>query len=219
MIKAHPSVIPGDSDIYGASPSVVSLALNARRLFDSNYGARFDENTVVRLGAVVGLLFHSAQGAEWDDSVLESFFRQLALVRVEKLYAIPTGYEYARDPDAAMEILDFEPPLLGSINPTIDDFSKVRGGQIGLYSGSHFLFSPCLNFSLLDVNGQYTMILGPRRFVDSIFGSAVEATWSEINPNFDIDPPSSPNFSTPKQRTAMERSAQGPAIPRPARVD
>lgn len=187
MIKAHPFVIPGDSDIYGASPSVVSLALNARRLFDCNYGARFDENTVGRLGAVVGLLFHSAQVAEWDDSVLESFFRQLALARVEKLSAIPTGYEYARDLDAAMEVLEFEPPLVGSINLTIDDFSKVRGGQIGLYSGSHFLFSPCLNFSLLDVNGQYTMILGPRRFVDSVFGSAVEATWSEINPNFDIE--------------------------------
>jgi hypothetical protein len=187
MIKAHPSVIPGDSDIYGASPSVVSLALNARRLFDCNYGARFDENTAVRLGAVIGLLFHRARVAAWDDSVLQSFFRQLALARIEKLYAIPTGYEYARDPDMAMEILDFEPPLLGSINPTIDDFSKVRGGQIGLYSGSHFLFSPCLNFSLLDVNGQYTMILGQRRFVESVFGSAVEATWSEINPNLNIE--------------------------------
>lgn len=188
MIKAHPSAIPGDSDIYGASPSVLSLVLNARRLFDCNYGARFDENTVARLGAVVGLLFHNARVAEWDDSVLESFFRQLTLIRVEKLYAIPTGYEYERDSYAAMEILDFKPPLLGSINPTIDDFSKVRGGQIGLYSGSCFLFSPCLNFSLLDVNGQYTMILGPRRFVDSVFGSTVSATWSEINPNSDIEP-------------------------------
>ncbi|MET3394490.1 hypothetical protein ABIC33_005164 [Variovorax sp. 1140] len=187
VIKAHHSTIPGDSDIYGASPSVVSLVLNARRLFDCNYGARFDENNVVRLGAVVGLLFHSAQVAEWDDSVLESFFRQLTLACVEKLYAIPTGYEYARDSDAAMEILDFEPPLLGSISPTIDDFSKVRSGQIGLYSGSHFLFSPCLNYSLLDVNGQYTMILGPRRFVDSVFGSTVSATWSEINPNSGIE--------------------------------
>lgn len=119
--------------------------------------------------------------------MLESFFRQLALARVENLYAIPTGYEYACNPDAAMEILDFDPPLLGSIKPTIDDFSRVRGGQIGLYSGSHFLFSPCLNFSLLDVNGQYTMILGPRRFVDSVFGTAVSATWSEINPNLDIE--------------------------------
>ena len=121
MIKAHPSVIPGDSDIYGASPSAVSLVLNARRLCDCNYGVRFDENAVVWLGAVVGLLIHSAQVADWDDSVLESFFRQLTLARVEKLYAIPTGYEYARDSDAAMEMLDFEPPLLGAINPTIDD--------------------------------------------------------------------------------------------------
>jgi hypothetical protein len=187
MTKKHPSLCTEDSHIYDVTPSVISLALNARRLLDYGYGSRFDENAVQRLGAVVGLLLHTAEVAEYDDRVLESFFEQLTRLAVEKMYAIPTGYEYANDLESASEILEFDPPMIGAIQPSFDEFSRIRGGQIGLYSNSHLLFSPCLNFALLDVNGWYTMILGPRGFVDGLFGAAGAATWRDISQNSEVE--------------------------------
>lgn len=179
MTKINP-ILTDDAYIYRGSHLDAIFSLNARFLFDKNFGQRFDEQVIRRLNLKVGLLVHTADVADWDDHVLESFFQCLNDCQVNRLHAIPTGYHYASDKEVSVELNDFSPSLIGIIEPNIFDFSKIRGGQIGIYSGSHMLFSPCLNYAFLDVNGAYSMILGPEKFVEKVLGIAWNDSWISI---------------------------------------
>ena len=169
MGKASP-VICDDEDVYILDKCEAEFLLNARRLFDFGFGARFDDVVVRKMKYSVGLLLHTAEVVQYDDSVIENFFDAVEKRGVDFLYAIPTGYRHDKNNEESMEVCDYQPPLLGKIRARFEWFSKIRGGQIGIYSRSVYFFSRCLNFSFLDVDGQYSLIMGSCEFVDEVVG-------------------------------------------------
>lgn len=177
-----------DADIYLTSTCDVNFALNARKLFDHEFGRGFNHSTVARLKASVGLFRHSTDVSSFDDSVLENFFLLLKNSGIDNLYAIPTGYHHSADNEKSMEVKDYDPPLIGKIIPQFEQYSKIRGGQIGIFSGRHYLFSPCLNYAMLDVNGYYSLIMGPREEIQKILGITIEDSWAPVWSEGSVDP-------------------------------
>lgn len=182
MKKISPTIWD-DEEIYRLNKCEVEFLLNSRRLFDFGCGERFDQMVVEKMKLSVGLLLHISDVIEYDDSVTENFFNASRVRGVENFYAIPTGYCHDKRNEEAMEVLLYEPPLLGKISSEFKFFSKIRGGQIGIYSRSHYLFSACLNFAFLDVDGEYSLILGDRKFVENVAGIN---SWKILDERVDI---------------------------------
>lgn len=187
-MKKHSPLVHDDAEIFLVQQQEIEFALNARKIFDYGFGARFNENVANSLNASVGLFHHTAAVSIGDDSLLERFFSALTGAGVADVYAIPTGYFHAVENENSMEVIEYEPPLIGRIKPTLQEFSKVRGGMIGLYSGRHYLFSRCLGYALLDVNGYYSLILGPKAFVQGVLGVSIENSWAPVWKEGVIDP-------------------------------
>jgi hypothetical protein len=182
MSKISP-VLVGDESIYNLSRCEVELLLNSRKLFDFGYGRHFDASVVKKLGLCVGLLLHTTEVVQFDDSTTEMYFDKVRERGIQFLYAIPTGYLHDKENSKCMEVSDYNPPLLGKIPARFGWFSKIRGGQIGLYSRSHYLFSGCLNYAFLDVDGEYSLILGDEEFVHSVVGAT---SWDVLDQRSDI---------------------------------
>jgi hypothetical protein len=182
MSKISP-VLLDDENIYDLSSCEVELLLNSRKLFDFGYGRYFDASVVKRLRLCVGLLLHTTEVVQFDDSTTEMYFDRVRERGIHFLYAIPTGYPHSEENSECMEVSDYEPPLLGKIPAGFGWFSKIRGGQIGLYSRSHYLFSSCLNYAFLDVDGEYSLILGDEEFVHSIVGAT---SWDVLDQRSDV---------------------------------
>jgi hypothetical protein len=187
-MKKNSPLVSDDAEIFFVHQHEIEFTLNARKIFDRGFGVRFNESVVSSLNASVGFFHHTADVSVDDDSLLERFFSALIDAGVAGIYAIPTGYPHAIDNENSMEIVEYEPPLIGKINPTLQQFSKVRGGMIGLYSGRHYLFSSCLGYALLDVNGYYSLILGPKDFVQKVLGVSIEDSWASVWKEGVIDP-------------------------------
>ncbi|MFM0434367.1 hypothetical protein PQQ75_35565 [Paraburkholderia aspalathi] len=182
MTKTSP-YLWGDEGIYDLDGCEIEFLLNSRKLFDFGFGIRFDEIIVKKMGFSVGLLLHTANVVQFDDSVTERFFEVAKRRGVDFFYAIPTGYRHDKCNLESMEVALYDPPLLGKIPAEFEWFSKVRGGQIGIYSRSHYLFSGCLNFSLLDVDGEYTLIMGDDNFVREVTG---DGSWRDLDKSDNI---------------------------------
>lgn len=180
MMKKYSPVFDDDSDIYFVSKNEINFALNARKLLDFSCGERFNEKSIKLLNVSVGFYGHSVVGSTDDDLVLEKFFLCLKNSGVNHLYAIPTGYCHSSENERAMEVVDYDPPLIAKIKPTYEQFGKIRGGQIGLYAQRSYLFSPCLGYALLDLNGHYSLIMGPKSFVENVLGATIEDSWSSV---------------------------------------
>jgi hypothetical protein len=184
MTKVSP-VLLGDESIYKLNPDEAELLLNSRKLFDFDFGKRFDEKIIKKLNLCVGLLLHTTEVVEFDDSTTERYFNKVREKGVQFLYAIPTGYPHHNENSKCMELSNYEPPLLGKIPAKFGWFSKVRGSQIGLYSRSLYLFSVCLSYAFLDVDGEYSLLMGDDEFVHSVVGAK---SWDILDQRSDISP-------------------------------
>jgi hypothetical protein len=184
MSKISP-VLLDDESVYKLGSDEVELLLNSRRLFDFGFGSWFDASVVKKMNLCVGLLLHTTEVIQFDDSITERYFDRVRDRGVQFLYAIPTGYLHNKGNSECMEVSDYHPPLLGKIPASFRWFSKIRGGQIGLYSRSHYLFSSCLSYAFLDVDGKYSLILGDDEFVRSVVGIG---SWDILDRRTDISP-------------------------------
>lgn len=184
-MKKRSPIILDDDDIYNLTSEEVQFVLNARRVFDYGFGERFDEIIVKKMNLDVGLLLHTEDVSLFDDSVLERFFFEGKRRGVRHLYAIATGYSHNTRNIDSMEVNLYDPPLVGKIESDFRDLSRIRGGKIGIYSGSHYMISACMGFGLLDINGEYTLILGDVDFVKSVVGVG---SWDVLDATTDFSP-------------------------------
>ncbi len=180
-------ILGDDADIYSASAVEVNFALNARKLLDGHFGERFDEAHVKNANLVVGLFLHTNCEVRDDDEIFENFFSMLRKQGVNTLFSLPTGYPYADSNAEAMEVVNYDPPLIGKISPEFEGFAKIRGGQIGLYSSQCHIFAPALDYALLDWNGGYSLFLGPGDFVEAVIETSIEKSWVPIANGDQID--------------------------------
>ena len=187
MSKKSPTLFD-DDEIYGITPAAAEFVLNVRKLVDFEFGSRFDNVFAKRIGLDVGFFFHSADVGFWDDSVLIRFFDETSKHSATHFFAVPTGYVYKKTNDETLEVSEYDPPLIAKSINTLKKFSKIRGGMVGLYSGKSLLISACLNFFLLDFNGHYSLIMGPRYFLEKVLGETVEKSWEEVRIGTSIEP-------------------------------
>jgi hypothetical protein len=178
-----------DRHIFNVDLNEINFSLNARRLFDFGFGERFDENIINKLDLKVGFFRHTNKAAiEGDDSVFERFIDGLHVKKIKSLYALPTGDSHSELNIDSLEIVHYEPPLIAKISPNFADFSMVRGGMVGLSSGQWYMFSSCLNYSLLDWNGHYSFIVGPREFVEYVLSDNIENSWNVVKSENEFEP-------------------------------
>lgn len=178
MTKVSP-IIFNDKNLYLSTDEEVNFTLNARRIFDCNFGSYFDSYFAKKSGFEVGFIKHTSDD-DGDEEVIKKFFLMLRNMNVNTIYSLPTGYKHDQKNIDSIELTEFKPPLIGKCSPTYENFSKIRGGQIGLYAERFYTFSACLTYSMLDSNGEFTLFLGPRIFVEELLGMSIEKSWDSV---------------------------------------
>ncbi len=159
-------VLGDDAWIYQVTKAEVDFVFASRDKMDWGDGRRFSAEFARRKHWSVGLIPFDRD--EEGEGRLTHLFDTCVDIGGKFLYGCAAVEKVILGPPASsIDRRAFSPPLVGKVSANIDGFISVRRSLIGVYSGCYYLFSSKLEWALLDVNGYYTLIAGPRALVEA----------------------------------------------------
>lgn len=187
-----------DAFIYKCNQNEIDFSLNMRKLSDTDFKGIFNKFFVKSLSLDVAFFDHNKENNEEDDTVRQRYFSILNKSGVDVMYGIPACYKYDKTNSLTDEIVCYSPALIGRIISSFDQYTVINRGLIRNFSGSYYLFSPCLTYAKLVVEGEYSLMMGPRIFLESVLQQTVEDSWSPVRTGKGID-----NLLLPNLREAL----------------
>lgn len=75
---------------------------------------------------------------------------------------------------------DFLPPLAAKTLIDIKGYSAISGSHIQLYASGYFITDSACKAAELRVMGEYSLLAGPRDFIERCLGKSIQASWETL---------------------------------------
>lgn len=176
MNKSEPWVDDADKKNFPAlSAKEINSAFGYREMIDADYGKRMNSKYLISHRWDVLLLPHD--NSDCGDAIFTPLFEKLAAEYQGFLYALPALSERSETALIPLELELYDPPLVAKISCNYDGFISARKGLVNIFSNAFYLFAENREFCMLNVEGRYSMLAAPRKFLNRIFPQSPKDTW------------------------------------------